>query len=345
MAPLIDLPAELLARILTDTLLVSRDAPACPSEDQDRTRLTNSAGVWIRTQRLENPALPLLLVNRLINKHVKAITAIMATGKSPQNSTGKSPRDYELDVMFVKKAGLWPTWTSVPVLTQHVHTVHVTFRIFNPAPDLDPKFEGSGLLGSGLVGSGFARRPRPHPGVWNFYHLLTSFLQGSPRARSAANPGEATCRYTIKNLVIDVLSPPEDEDHTVTGPGEVLSWATTRVLLPLSERNLDAETFPRHRRTARLVLPLMRLREAWPPLPSHPEPQIKPAEKLELFLRHWIGNLLTIPREPDNATILYEGILDCIELRVDGQVQYRFGVEDALRVATPRSWLIVWEHT
>ena len=339
MASLNALPAELLAPIL-EYALAPRDAPACPSEDQDRTRLTGSVGVWIRTQRLENPALPLLLVNRLFNMHVKAITAVNAF-KYPLPS-------YALDVMFVKKAGLWPTWTDVPVLARHIDTVHVTFRIFNPAPDLNSIFNRSGLLGSGLVGSRLGPRLRPHPGVWNFYHLITSFLQGGPQARSAARPREATCQYTIRNLVIDVLSPSEDEDHAVTGPGEVFHLALGRIFSPRDERRLNHETFPRRdpdRDRTSWVMPPPHDHQSFPQQLRHREPEAKPAEKLELFLRGWIRKLLRVPYEPDNSTVLYEGILDSIELRVDGQERWRFDVEDALRVATPRSWLIPWLPT
>lgn len=293
MALLTDLPAEILLQILAEALRTERDAPACPSESQDRTRLKLSRGVWIQNEGLGAPPLPLLLVNRLINRHVQAIAA--------------KEKNYALDVMFVKMAGIWPTWTRIPVLTRHVDTVHATFRIFNPAPDLDSRFDKSGSLGYGCGG-------REH-GVWNFYYLLTSFLEGGPRARSASQRGMASCQYTVKNLIIDVLAPPEDEDHAITGPGPRSTWQGRQTI----------ETFS------------LRTPKGWRGPPSL-EPRVEPAEKLALFIREWISAYLCMSLETDYSMILYEGLLDSVEIRVDGGTRWRIDVDDALRAADPRNW-------
>ena len=69
--------------------------------------------------------------NQLINAEIRDL---LATDKAFKTAT--------VDVMYVKAAGLWPTWTSLPMTGSPTHlvTVHVNFRIFEPAADLDQKF-------------------------------------------------------------------------------------------------------------------------------------------------------------------------------------------------------------
>lgn len=208
--------------------------------------------MWIKTRSLESTALPLLLVNRLINRHVQDIMA-----------TERSIRDYAIDIMFVKMAGLWPTWTRVPVLTRHVDTVHATFRIFNPAPDLDSKFDASGLLGAGCGGY-----------------------------------------------------------HTVTGPGLVHVEPGVRGM---------GEAFS------------LRRPEGWKG-PASLDPRIEPAEKLALFLHDWVSRFLTLFTETDNATILYEDIMDSIQFRVNGKVQLHVDIEEAFAMAEP-PWSLTREDS
>lgn len=241
---------------------------------------------------LTNPAISLMLINRFICNEVFDIL-----------EKSREIRNYHLDIMFVKMAGLWPTWTCVPALMQHVDTIYTTFRIFNPAQDLDAKFDGSGPLGNGDGG----RRQ----GVWNFYHLLTAFLEYGPRAKGAGF-GRA-CNVTIKNLILDVQAPSKDEDHEIVGPARGPRGR-------YSDFFGSADTF-----TA----------EKWPKYwnkPAEINQRNVPADKLAHFMMQELESLLSLNYHTmDYGLILYEGIMDSIDIRVSGETRFRFDLNAMLR--------------
>ncbi|SPN99259.1 uncharacterized protein DNG_02296 [Cephalotrichum gorgonifer] len=78
----------------------------------------------------------------------------------------------------------------------------------------------------------------------------------------------------------------------------------------------------------------MAAREGWR-RPPGTEPRIEPTEKLGIFLYDWMRSLLVLGSHIDYATILYEGILDSIEFRVNGGVRCHIDMESWLSMVEP----------
>ncbi|CAH0038573.1 unnamed protein product [Clonostachys solani] len=126
MSLLLMIPAEIRLAIFRWTICSVNTPPSHPAEEQPiRRNLKLTVGFTnpkIKHLRPPNHTLPLLLVNRQVYEEVKAISCRLST-------------DYYVDIMVVKKSGLWPTW-SIPVLpqTQYIDSINCTLRIFDPVP-------------------------------------------------------------------------------------------------------------------------------------------------------------------------------------------------------------------
>lgn len=111
--------------------------------------------------------------------------------------------EYRLDVMFVREAGIWPTWTYAPAPKKHIDTVRETFRLFN----VPEKLKGD----SNWCDDEQFRVSTDHTShAMSYFDLLASYLQKGPALRTACRD-ISRAEYTIGTLVIDVI-PPEVED-------------------------------------------------------------------------------------------------------------------------------------
>ncbi|KAF4458679.1 hypothetical protein FALBO_14579 [Fusarium albosuccineum] len=183
-------PREIRQKIF-DLAICSRvTPPASPSVTQDgRERMSTDAfdggGIW--NLKPKNPALGLLLVTKQFHDEVQHVQNHITT-------------DYYVDIMFVKDFGLWPTWT-VPVLpkNQYINSIDATFRIFDPADDLDNRFQHSLDFRGGCGG--------PETAIWSFYSLLTNVMEMGPGFL------ERKADFVVKNIKINVLTPTDGAAH------------------------------------------------------------------------------------------------------------------------------------
>lgn len=193
------IPLEIRQRIFEWVICSPIDPPACPSVGQKGRRelsqdMFSGRGIWQLPP--QNPALPLLLVNKQFHTEVNYVLRYAST-------------DYHVDIMFVKGYGLWTTW-SIPVLprTQYIDSVHARFRLFEPTNDLDPRFRESLSFRGGSGG--------PPLAVWSLYRLLTALLTNGPGylgPEPIGLPGDLRPRYVVKKVVVDVLAPTDGAAH------------------------------------------------------------------------------------------------------------------------------------
>jgi hypothetical protein len=170
MSGLLSLPAELLDGIV-EPVLLGEQPPPTTIEEARQTRLSvdpkprrmtpflsrHRKEVLYGSSAVASNAAPLLRTN----KHPSAKTRQAISRLFPQG-----PK-YKLDVMVVDDSHLWPTWLSVPYLTEQVQSVEVTFRVF-------------GLDVSNNGGSSAPRTDARETIVWCLYALLEQFLHYGP---------------------------------------------------------------------------------------------------------------------------------------------------------------------
>ncbi|KAH7140247.1 hypothetical protein B0J13DRAFT_557411 [Dactylonectria estremocensis] len=200
-------PREIRQRIFELVIGSPVDPPACPSVSQEGRKRLLGSGIWQLPP--QNPALPLLLLNKQSHDEVKYVLQ-------------RVPTDYHVDVMLVKDCGLWTTW-SIPVLprTQYIDSVSATFRIFEPTNDLDARFRGSLKFYGGCGG--------PPTASWSFHRLVTALVTdgpgySGPELASQWERHDLKPRYVIKHLKIDILAPTDGAAHTsVVQPEQ--AWA------------------------------------------------------------------------------------------------------------------------
>lgn len=195
----LDLPREIRDKILEHALYTGRDPPLSPSELRPEGRCTVPArvsGSWSidATSRVRfekrprsSPLVPLLLVNRQVHAELKEVASRVLRQRP----------NYTLDLMYLNDCSIWPTWTSVPMFSGHVGTVHATFRIFHCPPEIETTDRRRNAMFTGGDGS-------PPPIVWLFYHTLVVFLERGLRVLKDDSSGNHGPGITIRRLIIDV---------------------------------------------------------------------------------------------------------------------------------------------
>ncbi|KAK1595477.1 uncharacterized protein LY79DRAFT_577867 [Colletotrichum navitas] len=302
---LLTIPREIRDLILDEVVfLPDRPPPLNPSVSQDRKRreykgkgFSDGHDIWvekqIRAPPSGSPNNAILLVNRQLHDEAKTLLASKGT-------------HCRLDVMYVKECGLWPTWLAVPRSTRHADSVHVQFRIFDPPADVNPDWKNEEQFRGGDGGPPFI--------VWNFYAMLSGYLQYGPTAFSSVVADSSS--FTIKRLVLDVLPPPPEEKHDrlVSGgarrpPAHDMFERFTTMVMDAEKRERRGITWPR---------------------PQEGKESLIPAEKLAFFMCCQIGGLLSMYRDwADFGDILYEGV-GSIEIRVNGEPRRYFDLDEML---------------
>jgi hypothetical protein len=225
MLSLLDIPRELRDHIIELVLCSNRAPPESPSTaSQDRFELHDIRYISWDYGPTHNKyerqdyitSLPLLLVNRQLSAETKSALARLSTKHS-----------YNLDVMFVNEAELWPTWLLVPALSNHVDRVAATFRIFG---HWDRKSRSA-------LGIGNASPPQI---VWCFYSLMERFLRRGPVGEREA--GSQDRNITISVLTLDFLTP-QDIDMLPPQQAKYNDWFQSRVRTRRRRADADMANF------------------------------------------------------------------------------------------------------
>lgn len=191
MPTLLSLPREILDKILKLLIEVYTPAPQDISDASNRASLNDFKyeGCFYHGWNnlyIEDPPKPdvasLLLVNRQLRAETLDVIRLLPTRHS-----------YILDVLIVEEKEIWPTWLYVPVLTTRVDRVYCQIRNIG-FPTQDRQVQSLYQRGDG----------GPAAIAWAYYNLVERFLKVGPIGRQ---PGKEDKRISIKELVIDILTP------------------------------------------------------------------------------------------------------------------------------------------
>ncbi|KAK4196866.1 hypothetical protein QBC40DRAFT_286576 [Triangularia verruculosa] len=359
---LITLPAELRHEILATVIWTPAATPYNRHSlflDKTRVRLRDDWDIWVPANSPQPPALPLILTCRILRDDVQYLL----------NSCSLQHRPYEIDIIFVPKCGLFPTWVCCPLPGQmNLDTLQVSFRIMD-VQDMDLEDEDSDTEDEGeydmddlaLVGkgSGFMSRyggvssdfdpisyPNPPSGSWNFYRLLASFLALGPRGLTSPtyqkdNRGSLSAsRYSLRHLTISVTSKEKtkmDDARRSRGCGIMRPMIDSNPDLPYGAWG-ENEIFPGpphnspYSWTGRTDVDTvigMHL--------STGRHTLGDADRYGLYLANTLWTLLDFSwLSRGYGLMLYESILDDITFYVDGEPRPRFGMDDLFSLEPPK---------
>ncbi|KAJ4347810.1 uncharacterized protein N0V89_009180 [Didymosphaeria variabile] len=171
--------------------------PPAPSEDLIEKRLqfeTPKLQAWSKIV-LYLPKTPKTCTTSLLqtNKQLYAETLATLT-----RLAANSP-DYALDLVILDECLLLPTWTNVPVITTHIDTVHVSFRM-SGAYENRQKHRKLGSYQGFMGGDGAG----PAMG-WQLYAVLERFIKTGAHGETGCP--DTHMHVTAKCIRIDVQTP------------------------------------------------------------------------------------------------------------------------------------------
>ncbi|CAL5874015.1 uncharacterized protein PFLUO_LOCUS8301 [Penicillium psychrofluorescens] len=226
MSSFLSLPLEIRVSIIEQVLCGCRTPPTYPSKS-DRIDFQDIVyKAWLsrtkiyheqRSTHCPSNCLPLLLTNRQI--HGETQSAL-----SRKNS--KLP--YVLDISILNDYDLFPTWLSVPHLTNRVHALHVDVRLFG---SIIPSKIAKRLLGDG-------GRLGFH---WSFYALLERFLRYGPvdEKKEKRNPGLGESEVSDPDeLPLFARRNPTFEDRDMVVEILTLDFQSAEPVLPFPPDNI-----------------------------------------------------------------------------------------------------------
>lgn len=192
MVTFLGLPGELRDHVLSLVISMPSKAPAGYATEQDRVDLMDPdeftmSVVSYRPRMNRTDWIPTLLVNHQLCKETLALIDI-----HPLKYT------YLLDIMVVNGICLYPTWMSVPTLTNIVDKVHTSIRI---DPTAAKEYHGF-TLGCG----------GPPTLTWSFHNILERFVNVGP----VVNPEKSSGAFAIKVLDIDIITPDVPESAFIS---------------------------------------------------------------------------------------------------------------------------------
>jgi hypothetical protein len=174
-----NLPQELRDKILTLAIEAPLSPPHTPAPNEDHQSSIDKYTLLHGGIK----AMPTLLVNSQLHRETMAAINRLRTKHC-----------YDLDVMIVNEEELWPTWLSVPSVTNEVEKVRATFRYFGTANQGVASFK-EGCGGPPMI-------------TWAFYDLLTRFILGIPGDWYTPSADKILKHdVSIKLLELDVRSP------------------------------------------------------------------------------------------------------------------------------------------
>lgn len=325
---LLALPLEIREQILLEAIAV-QEAPTDPppSRDcqwvyvwwqefgRDAQHLLHH-DLWAdNSKRYRNPAIPVLLLNHQIHDEVLVLLRRPGT-----------PCEYHLHVKLFGQWGLWPTWTYVPFLKRHsdADALHVQVKLFEPPRQL------AGEFASRLTDDRPAVRRGMGAGTScaRLVDILTSFFVYGPLSKNLLEDTRdwGHCRFTVKDLIVDVL-PPETETPSLReflGPdshGEYFDhWPST-----LSSEDAKFFSWP----------------EKWPQGQRLSEADV-PSDLTELvamlFARNLCGLLSVRSGGWKQEKLIYEGVMNTIDIRLNGVSKMKFDVGKCLMGRKRINW-------
>ncbi|KAK3949104.1 hypothetical protein QBC32DRAFT_400463 [Pseudoneurospora amorphoporcata] len=336
---LITLPSELRHKILASVVW----APTATLynhldlfyQDPPRIRLRDDWDIWIPATSPQPPALPLLLTCRILRDDVQYLL------HSPTAAQKSHP--YEIDIVFIPKCGLFPTWVCCSLPSQfNLDTLQASFRIMD-VEDIDDEVETVERQGEFLrryhgISSDFNANdkyyPNPPPGSWNFYRLLKN--RGSLLSSRSGSPP----RYSLRHLIISVTS--KEETEMDEERWERANHGAQRFLIAHNEdlpygAEGEEEIFPgppptdddfaQYTWTGPTDLQTVR------GMHTHTgRDTLGHADRYGLYLANTLWALLDFGGWLSRGLglMLYESILDDITFYVDGEPRPRFGMDDLL---------------
>ena len=111
---------------------------------------------------------------------------------------------YKLDCMLYEEESIYPTWLSVPVLSERIDVLEVDFRLFG-APDGDAH---------GYMGYWKGDLIAPGPVVWSLLALLERFLKQGPDFLSCDRDER---KIRLDTLVLNVLDTSVPDEGSIPG--------------------------------------------------------------------------------------------------------------------------------
>ncbi|KAK4645061.1 hypothetical protein QC761_501550 [Podospora bellae-mahoneyi] len=329
-----------------------------------RVRLRDDWDIWVPTTPPQPPALSLLLTCRILRYDVQYLLNLSTAQSHP----------YEIDVVFIAKCGLFPTWVCCPLPSQiNLDTLQASFRIMD-VEDIDDEVpagrQGEFLSRYRGVSSDFDadNYPTPPPGSWNFYRLLASFLALGPRgltspAYQRENRGcLSRSRYSLQHLIISVTSKEETEmdderRERASGPRRFLLDHNSD--LPYGASRED-DVFPGPPDNSPYTWTGPTKLETVRGMYGHAgRLTLGHADRYGLYLANTLWALLNFKwLSRGFGLMVYESILDGITFYVDGKPRPHFGMDDLLslepikhRTLTPevaaalqvwKEWVMKW---
>jgi hypothetical protein len=189
MPTFVELPRELVAKILSLVLSTYEEAPQDVSDPSGRAEFDDlefsswrsSYGVMYIEQPAMRDATSLLLLNHQLHNETLETIRLLPNKHS-----------YVLDLIIANEEKLWPTWLYAPVYSTRVDKVYAAIRTIGYLQKRgyhsNNIFEGGG----------------PHRITLSFWNLIERFLKVGPVGRRMRKNDR---RISLKELVIDVHSP------------------------------------------------------------------------------------------------------------------------------------------
>lgn len=203
-----DLPTELRQIIIQHTLQGHRKSPPTPSKSNgilvedfspvaQRWQL-GSCSVYYERQDQHCPTncLPLLLTSRQISTETKSVLDYMKI-------------DYDLDISVLNDVDLFPTWISVPCLTQRINHLRAEVRLFGHVISSATARCHSG--DGGHLGIDFA-----------FHQVLQRFLMYGPvgEKKGQSNDGFENKSISVRVLELNFTSAEKEYPY----PPDHIHW-------------------------------------------------------------------------------------------------------------------------
>ncbi|KAJ5900073.1 hypothetical protein N7495_004817 [Penicillium taxi] len=207
----LNIPREIREIIIESVLHSCREPPGSPDkinrvDFHDMRYMAwrrKVEGIWNEQGSTHAPSngLSLLLTSRQLSIETRSVIDRLKNAKSP---------DYVIEISVLNETSLYPTWLSVPWLTNSIDTLHVDVRLFGSILN---RRDRRGLAGDG-------GRYGFH---WSFLAVLERFLRYGPVGlkKREDNSEESEDRgIFVRNLVLDFQSveteltfPPDTIDY------------------------------------------------------------------------------------------------------------------------------------
>lgn len=300
MATLLKLPREIRDEILGYALQADIPAPETPAASLDRTPVEYVMHLGEEAQYCISNRIPVFIERRQPAAPRPSGLGLLRASRQLRAEAlpllARHDANPELDVMFVKECGFWPTWTRAPLRPGRTRfdTVRVRFRVFDPPPGAPPDWRDDSTFFSPWA---FDESPASSA----FLLMLLGFAQQGPAFSGPVGTSNGG-PFAAETLVLDVLPAGDPGAHRVMGPMADEGGEVVRDFF-LEHRFRDLATWPAR----------------WP-RPAELRADLVPSEKLAYFLWAWLHAALLSRFDADIDLHIYCSF-GSIEVRVDGEAR------------------------